>query len=127
MMSVILQGKLRAGKDLHSPLEELTASDGTVIGGAFAGSLATTLTGDAAVDEWMVRFRAVKEFEERVSEFREKGWLGNELTFTSLSPVLSSFQAPWFRPMMDTISLKLLEVSGSESQSEELKSRVFNH
>ena len=71
MMDAILLNSLKTGKDVACGVHELTAFDGQTIGRSFSSSLATTLTGEAAVDEWACCFRAVKEVrdEERSEEW----------------------------------------------------------
>ncbi|GMI34758.1 hypothetical protein TeGR_g897, partial [Tetraparma gracilis] len=72
----------------------LDVQGGRSIGAALAGSLATNLTACRAVDEWILRYPAMQE--------------------------MDRLHNAWFRPMMDTLALRLLE-----RVSWGLKSRLY--
>ena len=87
MMGAILLNSLKTGKDVACGVHELTAFDGQTIGRSFSSSLATTLTGEAAVDEWACRFRAVKEVRD---EERSECGVGNASIFSHLQLALTN-------------------------------------
>ena len=85
IMSRVLKNKLRPAGDVSTKLCNVSLKEGRTIGAGLALSLASNLTAEAAVDEWIGRYRALKELD------REE---------------------VWFRPMMDRVALRLLgEVS----------------
>jgi hypothetical protein len=84
MMSRVVQNKLRPGTaDVPSKLCELyTAYEGNAIGSGLAMCLATNLTSEAGVDEWIMKFPALKELDH---------------------------DEEWFRPMVNVVAQRLLE------------------
>jgi len=70
MLETVMENKLRAGADCSCGLWELGEKEGRIIGAALASALATTLTAEAAVDEWVCRFPALGEFEGENPWFR---------------------------------------------------------
>jgi hypothetical protein len=60
----------------------MTAIDGRRVGGSLASSVACNLTAQAAVDEWVMRYPAMRSFD---------------------------YQHVWFRPLIDTIAQRRLE------------------
>lgn len=81
MLVRILQHKLRPGKDVDTKLCNLTVREGVTMGSALSAALATNMTPISGVDEWIVKFPALKELDDQVV---------------------------WFRPMMDTVGKRLL-------------------
>lgn len=81
MLSRVVQGVLRPTTDLSTNLCNLTSEEGKTIGTALAPALATNLTAEAAVDEWILRYPALTQLD------REE---------------------PSFRPMMDQLGARLL-------------------
>jgi hypothetical protein len=93
MLARVLQNKLLSASDVNAKLCNLSQRQGGIIGAGLAMSLASSLTAEAAVDEWIGKYPALKELDR---------------------------EAIWFRPMLDTVALRLLgEVSWG------LKMRVF--
>jgi hypothetical protein len=85
MMARVVQNKLSPAGDVDTKLCNVSAKQGGMIGAGLAMSLASSLTAEAAVDEWIGKYRSVKELD------REE---------------------VWFRPMMNVVALRLLgEVS----------------
>jgi hypothetical protein len=85
MMVEIVRNRLRPARDVSRKLCNLRANEGATIGSGLAISLASNLTSEAAVEEWIVKYPALRELDR------------SEL---------------WFRPMMNTVALRLLgEVS----------------
>ncbi len=81
MMAKVIECKLRPANDMRKKSTILSLKDGQMIGGAFAGILATNTAPDSAVDEWVSRYPALKEMD---TEF------------------------VWFRPMMSILGKRLL-------------------
>jgi len=85
MLSSVIYAGLTLPGDIQTQLCNLSEREGRTIGRALAASLATSLTSDSAVDEWIVRFPALKQLDR---------------------------QERWFRPMISTIARRVLgEVS----------------
>ncbi len=85
MMVRVVQNKLRPARDMRTKLCDVSKKEGRTIGAGLAMSLASSLTAEAAVDEWIGKYPALKELD------REE---------------------VWFRPMMNTVAIRLLgEVS----------------
>ena len=82
MLEAALVNRLRPGADTDAGLHELTSNHGKAIGGTLASALATTVNGEAAVDEWICRFDALQQF---------------------------SCEQKWFRPFMNAVAKYLLE------------------
>jgi hypothetical protein len=85
MLHRVFENKLRPAKHLATALEALSEEDGVTIGAALAAALATNLSADAGLNEWIEAHPALKE--------------------------LNSTQA-WFRPMMSAVALHLM-ISGT--------------
>jgi hypothetical protein len=81
MLARVVQNKLRSAEDVSSRLCNVSKREGRMMGSCLAMSLASSLTAEAAVDEWIGKYPALKELD-RVEV--------------------------WFRPMMDTVALRLL-------------------
>jgi hypothetical protein len=85
MMTRVVQNKLRSARDVDTKLCNVTSKKGFVIGSGLSMSLASSLTSEAAVDEWIGKYPALQELD------RAEVWL---------------------RPMLNTVALRLLsEVS----------------
>ncbi len=81
MMTKVIECRLRPAKDVARRLVILSIKDGETIGSAFAGALATNTLPESAVDEWIVRYPALKEI---------------DMVYV------------WFRPMMNVLAKRLL-------------------
>jgi hypothetical protein len=85
MLARVVQNKLRPAGDVSTRLRNVSKKEGRTMGSGLAMSLASSLTAEAAVDEWIGKYPALKELD------REE---------------------VWFRPMANTVALRLLgEVS----------------
>jgi hypothetical protein len=85
MLARVVQNKLRPAGDVSMRLRNVSKKEGRTMGSGLAMSLASSLTAEAAVDEWIGKYPALKELD------REE---------------------VWFRPMVNTVALRLLgEVS----------------
>jgi len=82
MMKQVVYNRLRPVSEVSTRLCNLTISQGNVMGDAFALSLATNVTSDVAVYEWIARYPALSEID---------------------------YEYVWFRPMMVIIGTRLLE------------------
>jgi len=81
----VMQNKLRMGGEVKTKLCSVSAKEGPVVGRGLAMAMATNLTAEAGVDEWILKYRSLKELD------REE---------------------VWFRPMMNVVAKRLLgEVS----------------
>jgi hypothetical protein len=94
MMTRVVQNKLRSAGGVDAKLCNVSVRGGETIGAGLAVSLASALMAEAAVDEWIGKYPALRELDRA------------EI---------------WFRPMMDTVALRLL---GKVSWG--LKFRVFS-
>jgi hypothetical protein len=81
MMERVVLSKLRPARDVSSRLCNFSIRDGEKAGSGLAASLASNLTAEAAVDEWIGKYPALKELDR-----------------TEI----------WFRPMMDVVASRLL-------------------
>ena len=81
LMTGVVANKLGLGGTVKSRLLTLTEKEARKIGNSLASILIGSTTSDNAVDEWTLKFPALKELEE--SEV-------------------------WFRPMMNRIAMRLL-------------------
>ena len=81
MMVKVVENKLSLSSSVRRGLINLSLRDGRTIGAALAASLASNLTAEAAVDEWILKYPALREMDEK------------EI---------------WFRPMMDVVAMRLL-------------------
>ncbi|GMH59319.1 hypothetical protein TrRE_jg138, partial [Triparma retinervis] len=70
LLEAVIENNLKLGSDCFLGVLELGADDGAAIGVSLASALATTLTAEAAVDEWVCRFPALGEFEKENAWFR---------------------------------------------------------
>jgi hypothetical protein len=70
MLSQVLENRLWPPKEVHSQLSNLSKIDGDMIGSSFAIALASNLTYQAAVDEWILRYQALQEFDQDYEFFR---------------------------------------------------------
>ena len=85
LLARVALNKLRPGFDVGTKLCDVSRREGKVIGGGLASCLATNLTADAAVGEWIGRYPALKELDK---------------------------EEVWFRPMINVVAKRLLgEVS----------------
>jgi hypothetical protein len=85
MMVRVVQNKLRPASDVKIKACNLRSKEGERIGAGLSASLASSLTAEAAVDEWIGKYPALQELDRA------------EI---------------WFRPMMDVVATRLLgEVS----------------
>jgi len=64
MMAHIVLNKLRPASDVLKALGDLTEEDGWRIGRSLAVSLATNMSAEAGVDEWIVKCQALREFDD---------------------------------------------------------------
>jgi len=81
MFAAILKNRLRVRANCNTSLCNLTSKEGEVIGGSLALFLATTLTPESAVNEWIGKYPALKQFDVRNA---------------------------WFRPMIQALTVSLL-------------------
>jgi hypothetical protein len=85
MLARVVENRLRTAGDVSTRLTNLSKMEGRKIGAGLAASLASNLTAETAVDEWIGKYPALQQLD-RVEV--------------------------WFRPMMNTVALRLLgEVS----------------
>jgi hypothetical protein len=85
LLARMVQNKLRPARDVSTRLCNVSKKEGRTIGSGLAMSLASNLTAEAAVDEWIGKYPALQEID------REE---------------------VWFRPMVNIVALRLLgEVS----------------
>jgi hypothetical protein len=85
MLARVVQNHLRSARDVSTNLCNVSKMEGRMIGAGLAISLASSLTAEAAVDEWIGKYPALKELDK---------------------------EEVWFRPMMNTVAIRLLgEVS----------------
>ena len=70
MITHVLLNKLRPRSEIKKKLEELTEEDGRLIGRSLAVSLATNLSAEAGVDDWIVKCPALREFDDDQAWFR---------------------------------------------------------
>ena len=84
-MSRVVENKLRTAGFVDSPLCDLSKKEGTSIGAGLAISMASNLTAEAGVDEFILKYRSLRELDK---------------------------EAAWFRPMLNVVAKRLLgEVS----------------
>jgi len=85
MLAKLIESKLRPARDVNTRLFNLSRREAQTIGAGLALALATNLTSEAGVDEWIVRYPALKELDKR---------------------------EVWFRPMVNVCAMRILgEVS----------------
>jgi hypothetical protein len=63
MVQAVIENKLRPAKVVKTRLADLSLQDGRKIGQSLAASIASNLTADAAVDEWVVKYPGLRELE----------------------------------------------------------------
>ena len=71
LMARVILNKLRPAREVAGKMCNLTKTEGRRIGAGLALALATNLTGESAVDEWIVRYPALKEMDKDLAWFRE--------------------------------------------------------
>jgi hypothetical protein len=71
MMTLIVENKLRSAGDVSTRLCNVSKKEGRAIGAGLAMSLAGNLTSDAAVDEWILKYPALKELDREEIWFRQ--------------------------------------------------------
>jgi hypothetical protein len=81
MLARVVQNKLRPARVVKNTLCDLSVMDGAMIGAGLSLCLATNLTAEAGVDEWIGKCSALRELDEA------------EI---------------WFRPMMNVVARRLL-------------------
>jgi hypothetical protein len=73
LLAKVVANKLRPGGDSKAKLCNMIKKEANVIGGALASCIAANLTSQAAVDEWILRYPAMRELErEYVRERSER-------------------------------------------------------
>ena len=80
MMAHVLMNRLRPGEECEARSEAMNLVQGRIVGRGFASFLATNMSVEAAVDEWILRYQCLKELDEY----------------------------SWFRPMMEVVGTRLL-------------------
>jgi hypothetical protein len=70
MMAAVVENKLRPAKDVKAKLFNVSLKQGRVIGAGLAVSLASNLTAEAAVDEWVLKYPALQELDRAEVWFR---------------------------------------------------------
>ena len=71
MMTRVIENKLRTAGDVKSKLCSVSANEGRTIGAGLAMALASNLTAEAAVDEWVLKHkRILGELDKREDWFR---------------------------------------------------------
>jgi hypothetical protein len=63
LLKKVVANKLRPAGDSQAKLCNMSAKQAKVIGGALASCIAANLTAPAAVDEWILRYPAMRELE----------------------------------------------------------------
>jgi hypothetical protein len=63
LLTKVVGNKLRPAGESKAKLCNMTVKHAKIIGGALASCIATNLTAPAAVDEWILRYPALKELE----------------------------------------------------------------
>jgi hypothetical protein len=81
MIARVVQNKLAAAGSVNVKLCDVSLEEGTAMGSGLSLSLASNLTAEAAVDEWLRNHRALKELDQ---------------------------EEVWFRPMMNVVAQRLL-------------------
>jgi len=81
MLKAVVTTKLTSMSQVQGCADSLSERDGTLVGQSLALSLLTTLTAQAAVDEWILQFPALQQVDN---------------------------ECPWFRPMLVLISYRLV-------------------
>jgi hypothetical protein len=65
MLKEVLRNRLRVPKGSMKALEEFTEEDARKAGRGFANALVANATAEAAVDEWVMTYPALRELEQR--------------------------------------------------------------
>jgi len=81
MMMRVLENKLRPVFECNTKLCNVSEKEGEMIGAGLAMSIAANLTAEAGVDEWILRYPALKELDR---------------------------QEVWFRPLLNVVAKRLL-------------------
>jgi len=85
MMTRVVENKLRPTVVVNTPLCDVSKREGIVMARGLAMAMASNLTAEAAVDQWVLQYRALRELDK---------------------------EEAWFRPMMNVVGKRLLgEVS----------------
>jgi len=85
MMTRVIENKLGTAGMMNAPLCDVSKKEGSLMARGLAMSLATNLTAETGVDEWILKYRSLKQLDK---------------------------EAAWFRPMMNVVGKRLLgEVS----------------
>ena len=70
MMARVVENKLRTAGDVKSKLCSVSANEGRKIGAGLAIALASNLTAEVAVDEWISKHRCLGELDRTEVWFR---------------------------------------------------------
>jgi len=70
MLTRVLEGNLRPACDCKSALVNLSAREGATVGAGLVMALATNLTAVVAVDEWILKYKSLGEFDRQEKWFR---------------------------------------------------------
>jgi hypothetical protein len=70
MLAKVARNQLRLAGDTNMKLCNITGEDARLVGAALASSIATNLTAEASVDEWINRFPMLGELEKEFAWFR---------------------------------------------------------
>jgi hypothetical protein len=65
MLKEVLRNRLRVPKGSMKALEEFTEEDARKAGRGLANALVANATAEAAVDEWVMTYPALRELEQR--------------------------------------------------------------
>ena len=65
MLARIVLNRLRPGSDVKTKLHNLSRKEAGIIGASLASSIATNLTAHSAVDEWIVKYPAMRELDRK--------------------------------------------------------------
>jgi len=63
LLTKIVENKLRPAGDSKAKLCNMSEKEASVVGGALASCIAANLTAHAAVDEWILRYPAMRELD----------------------------------------------------------------
>jgi len=70
MITRVVENKLRTAGDVKSKLCSVSAKEGRKIGAGLALALASNLTAEAAVDEWVLKYKSLGELDRAEAWFR---------------------------------------------------------
>ena len=65
MMTRVIENKLRSAGDLNTRLIDTSAKEGETIGRGLAMSMATNLTAEAGVEEFIMKYRSLRELDKK--------------------------------------------------------------